>query len=65
MTMYMLEIKYDIGQPVYLKTDPAQCVHLVTRVCVSSLGIAYELTLGSESSWHYDFEITRERGIIL
>ena len=58
-----LEISYEPGEFVYLKTDRDQFERMVTGYCVRQNGITYELSLGSTTSWHYDFEISAEKDI--
>lgn len=51
---------YKIGEMVYLKTDVDQHERMVTGYSVRATGITYELSFGTSSSWHYEFEITGE-----
>ena len=53
-------IPFEIGQFVYLKTDPDKYQRQITRIMINPDSLQFELTLGSMSSWHYDFEITFE-----
>lgn len=57
-------LHFDIGDSVYLKTDPEQCERLVTGVNIRQNGISYALSHLTNESYHYDFEITKERDII-
>lgn len=59
-----MKIKFDplfeIGQIVYLKTDPDQLGRMCTGYIIRATVIVYYLTyIGSETS-HYDYEITQE-----
>jgi len=63
--MMFIENKFEIGQIVYLKTDTAQDQHIVTRISVSAQGVTYNLNRGSFDSWHYDFEISTEKNILI
>ena len=53
-------IPYEIGQFVYLKTDPDKYERQITRIMINPDSLQFELTLGAMASWHYDFEITTE-----
>ncbi len=58
------EIKFRIGQTVYLRTDADQLERLVTGINIRPGGISYALASGTNESYHYDFEITLDRDII-
>lgn len=57
-------LHFDIGDSVFLKTDPEQSERLVTGISVRQNGITYALSYLTNESYHYDFEITKERDII-
>ena len=58
--------KYEIGETVYQTTDPNQHPRVITRFCVNPGGVVtYEVYSGNISSWHYDFELSREKNTIL
>ena|SRR5690606_12979951 len=57
-------LHFDIGDSVYLKTDPEQLERLVTGISVRQNGITYAISHLTNETWHYDFEITKERDII-
>lgn len=57
-------LHFDIGDSVYLKTDPEQAERLVTGISVRQNGITYAISHLTNETWHYDFEITKERDII-
>ena len=56
-----VEIDFEPGDIVYLKTDRDQYERIVTGYCIRKSGVSYELAFGSSTSWHYDFEITFEK----
>ena len=59
------DIKFDIGQSVYLKTDNTQRERLVTGINLKpDKSVTYCLVLETTESWHYEFEISCERDII-
>ena len=57
----MNKAKFNITQVVYLRTDPELLPRIVTRYTVSHGSITYELSLGSSTSWHYEFEIVSNK----
>lgn len=59
-----IENKFNIEQKVYLITDPDQLVRIVTALKILPRGVVYELSCGSTSSEHYDFEITEEKNVM-
>ncbi len=60
----LIDNKFDLGDIVYLKTDPDQKERLVTGVTVRPTGLLYELSVGEEDSTHYDLEITTEKDVL-
>lgn len=61
----VIDNKYDFGQQVYLLTDSDQKLRIVTGMCIRPNGcISYEVTCGTDSRWHYDFEISTEKNVL-
>lgn len=60
MFIMLLKRKFKIGQAVYLKTDPEIMPRICIAYCVRFNSITYELALGTNSSWHYEVEITEQ-----
>lgn len=56
--------QFDLGDSVYLRTDFDQYERLVTGVNIREGGVSYCLACGPNESWHYAFEITRERDLM-
>jgi len=56
---------YDIGDTVYLRTDSDQMMRLVTRIQITKGNTMYEVSCGIQNSWHYDFELSREKVLAL
>ena len=52
--------KFDIGEPVFLKTDREQRRRIITAICSRADGVVYELSHSTTKSWHYDFEMSTE-----
>ena len=46
------------GDIVYLKTGSNKEPHIITGILTRQGSVVYELTYGTESSWHYDFEFS-------
>lgn len=61
----VIENKFNFGDVVYLKTDPEQRPRIVTTFSVGATSILYELSSGTITSWHRDFEITYEKDVLL
>lgn len=61
----MIDNRFDIGQLIYIKTDPEQNQRIVTGVCVRPNSILYEVSFGASSSSHYDFELSEEKNVLL
>lgn len=55
------DIKFKIGETAYLRSDIDQRERFVTAVLVRQNHFMYELSFGSESSFHYGFEISKKR----
>lgn len=58
--MICIENVHKIGDTVFLKTDVDSSPRLVVGIIVRSHGLMYELIAGTETSYHYDFEISKE-----
>lgn len=52
--------KFSHGEMVHLKTDVERNDRMVTALNIRPHGITYELSLGSETSWHSDIEIEKK-----
>ena len=59
--MMVVDNKYDIGDRVYLVTDPEQSECIITAIVLKPSGHIYELSCGVSSSLHFDIELTTER----
>lgn len=60
-----IEIKYQLGDHVFLKTDREQLPRIVTGICYRTNGVSYNLATGTSDTWHYDVEITENENILL
>jgi hypothetical protein len=52
--------KFKLGEEVYLKTGSNRESRIITRISLYPGGRQYELSCGTETSWHYGFELTKE-----
>jgi hypothetical protein len=54
----ILDLEFNIGDSVYLKTDEDQKRRIITGLYVTQNEIIYYLTCGTEETKHYDFELS-------
>lgn len=57
----LMKPEYNPEDIVYLKTDPDILPRMVTGYKVTKKDITYELSCGTLVSWHYGFEIQKEK----
>jgi hypothetical protein len=53
-------VQFEVGDLVYLRTDPDQYERMVTGIIVSGGGPVYRLCLGTQESYHHAIEMTAE-----
>ncbi len=58
-----MEAEYSPQEIVYLITDPEQRSRMVTGYKIEPGLLLYILICGIQISYHYEFEITREKSI--
>jgi hypothetical protein len=58
------QIEYELGDYVYLKTDREQRVRIVTGISIRPHGITYALACETLETWHYIFEISKDKDIL-
>lgn len=63
--MMVIDNKYELGDMVYLKTDPDQRARIVSAFLIRPGFIEYRLDYGTDFSWHADFVISIEKNIVL
>lgn len=57
-----MKLDYNLGDIVYLITDPEVQPRMVNRIQLSGTGLMYCCILGAEEeSWHYNYELTSTR----
>ena len=57
-------VVYNIGDIVFLRTDQEQLERVITAITTRSTGCVYELTCCTTTTWHYDFEFSKEQNIL-
>lgn len=55
---------FNLKQTVYLVTDVEQRAGLITAIKVTVNGLMYEVTVGFDSNYYYDFEIQENKAFI-
>jgi hypothetical protein len=63
--MMVIENQFTHGDVVYLKTDKDQSARIVYALKVYKGEILYEVVCGTQSSAHYDFELSSEVNVLL
>lgn len=66
MPTIILNVEFEQGEIVYLRTDQEQLARLVMgyRVQNNSSTILYDLMCGTLQSCHYEMELTREKTLV-
>lgn len=62
--MINIDNKFDIGQTVYLKTDTDQSQRIISAIKITVGHLIYEVCCGTNSSWHYDFEMSEQVDVL-
>lgn len=64
--MMVINNKFEIGQKVYLVSDPDQNVRIVTSFRIYMAGeIMYTVVCGIQESSHYHFELSEEKDLTM
>lgn len=58
---HIIDFKVPFGEIVYLIHDPEQLERMVVSYMVKPLGVLYGLAVGEVETYHYEFEIVREK----
>lgn len=56
-----VEIIHQIGDIVFLKTDPEQNERMVTEIRIRQNSVLYSLSCGTTDSLHYEIEISTQK----
>jgi hypothetical protein len=62
--MMTIQNKFELEEIVFLITDTDQYQRIVTGIQVSKNSILYRLACGVNESWHYEYEIARDKKYI-
>lgn len=58
-------VEHEIGDSVFLKSDPEQCEMIVTGFIIRPAGnLLYMLSLGTQETYHYGIEISVEKNVL-
>lgn len=60
-----INVAFNIGQTVYLKTDPDQLARLITGYSVRPQSICYYVSCKTEESTHYEFELRADKDVLM
>ena len=61
----IINTKFELGDIVYLKTDVDQLPRIITTIEIKQNHLRYGLTNIVIESYHYDYEISITKNIIL
>lgn len=56
--------KFNIEEIVFLITDTDQSKRIITAIQVSKNSLLYRLACGTSDSWHFEYEIERDKQFI-
>ena len=59
-----LDLLYNYGDEVFLKSDRDQLKRIVTGFILRSGTFLIGITLESKETWHYQFEVTKEKDVV-
>jgi len=64
--MLIVRNKFELTNIVYLITDSQQLKRIVTGIIIRANDvIMYELSCGTDSSWHHEFELSAEKDTVM
>lgn len=64
--MIILNNQFDLGEMVYIKTDPEQLPRIITAIMTRvDGGLSYQLSQGEIYSFQYEVEISRDINVAL
>lgn len=62
----IIDNKFEIGDICYAKVDKDQSARIITGILIRPSGnFCYEVSTGNAVNWHYEFEITADRNILI
>lgn len=65
MPILEVETAFELKQTAYLRTDLQQRPRIVTGIVVRERGVLYELSCGTDASWHAGYEMATEPDTVL
>lgn len=66
MVFMRIDNKFQLKETIFLKTDQDQLPRLIVAIKVlPENGILYEVCTKTSCSYHYDFEMSNERDVLL
>jgi hypothetical protein len=60
----LVDNKFQLGDIVYLKTDVDQKSRMITKISVSQQGLLYMVVCGTETTDHYEIELSEEKQVV-
>lgn len=57
----IIENKFEIEEVVFLITDSEQSQRIVTGIQINKGYLLYRLACGTYESWHYEFELAKDK----
>jgi hypothetical protein len=64
-TLLTIPVEYEIGEVVYIKSDPEQMSAIVIGYVINpGNSLMYKLAVGLDVTYHYDVELTLNKGVI-
>lgn len=60
----IIENKFNIGQRIYLDTDPEQYERIITGILITQGDIIYRVVCGDVETYHFEFELSKEKKLI-
>jgi len=64
MKQLQINIAHNIGDPVYLITDPDQHMRIVTAIVLRQGGMLYEVSYGMSANTHSACELSETKNVI-
>jgi hypothetical protein len=61
----IIKTTYSIGEMVYLITDEQQRQRIIVGINIKPHDHVYALSCGEDESFHYDFEMSKEKNIMI
>ena len=60
-----IDVEFRIGDIVYLFTDPDQSPRMVTAFLYRGNFVSYELSCGTQETYHNGIEISKEKNLFV